>query len=242
VENAGARRAIDFLMSSGEMRRRVPERVAAFVARSVGGDGRARGVRLAQRGAMRMKPGGQWLDFSATQWMATREAAFVWRARVRMGPLLMVSVEDAYEDGRGRLDARLWGIVPVARGRGPDVDQGEVQRYLAELAWNPMAMAHNPALRFEERPDGSVRVTCGPPAAHVDLFFDDAGDLVRTYTETRPYGDQGATPWEGTFSRYRTLGGLRVPTHGEVRWLLPSGPFSYWRADLTALFSRAEAA
>lgn len=195
----------------------------------------ARRVVLDQRGALRMKPGGPWLDFTATQSSAIRETEFSWRARVRMAPLMTVSVKDGYRAGRGILDARLWGLVPVAHAEGPDVDQGEVQRYLAELPWNPLALAHNPDLRFEARPNGAIRVAAGPAAHHVDLFFDDAGDIVRTFAGNRPFGDQGPTPWEGAFTGYRVLGGLRVPTHGEVRWLLPSGPFLYWRGKITRL-------
>ena len=29
--------------------------------------------------------------------------------------------------------------------------------------------------------------------------------------------------------------GMRVPTRGEVAWLLPEGPKPYWRGEVTAL-------
>ena len=37
------------------------------------------------------------------------------------------------------------------------------------------------------------------------------------------------TPWGGTFAEYKTFDGLSVPTRAEVAWLLPGGPFTYFR-------------
>jgi hypothetical protein len=39
----------------------------------------------------------------------------------------------------------------------------------------------------------------------------------------------------GAFSDYEVVGGVRVPTQAEVRWQLPEGPFTYWRATITSL-------
>ena len=48
------------------------------------------------------------------------------------------------------------------------------------------------------------------------------------------------TPWVGTFSDYRTLGGVRIPARGEVQWLLEHGPYPYWRGTVTALRTDGE--
>ncbi len=36
-------------------------------------------------------------------------------------------------------------------------------------------------------------------------------------------------PWQGGFRDYREVDGMRVPTWGEVAWLLPDGPQPYQR-------------
>lgn len=43
------------------------------------------------------------------------------------------------------------------------------------------------------------------------------------------------TPWAGTYGDYAIVGGVRVPTRGEVRWELPDGPFVYWRGTIASL-------
>jgi len=184
---------------------------------------------------MRLEPDGKWLSFTAEQWLAVRETAFCWHARVKMAPFVTAVVEDAYEAGHGRLDAKLWGAVTLAHGEGPAVDRGEIQRYLAEVPWNPGALLHNPELRFEERPDGAVRVYTRERTLYVDLFFNAAGDVVRTFCANRPYREEGLRAWEGHFAAYEELGGLRVPTRGEVTWLLTEGPFTYWRGEVISL-------
>lgn len=212
----------------------VPRLIEDHVSRGVPDPGAApRGVRLRQQGEIRLDPARPWLPFTAVQTMASFTTAFVWRARVRMAPLVPVTVVDAFERGAGRLDARMWGLVPVARGRGERIDRSEVQRYLAELAWCPWAMLHNPDLVYEARDERTVRVWARDPEAWVDLGFDPAGDLVTARTTTR-YRNEAAEPWEGRFLRYGTFGEHRVPSRAEVLWEGADGAFSYWKADLTA--------
>ncbi|MCB9763784.1 MAG: hypothetical protein H6739_28705 [Alphaproteobacteria bacterium] len=214
----------------------LPALLAAYLDRNV--PAAARGgsrVLFSQTGAMCLKPGGRWSPFTAEQWMATDAVSFCWHARIKMAPLLTAVVEDACEDGHGRLDVKLWGALPLSHEEGPRFDQGEAQRYLAELTWNPVALLRNPALRFEERSDGAVRVQVGDPDTWVDLRFDAAGDIVGTWTEARAYGDKGVFPWEGRFEDYTTLGGIRLPRRGAVSWHLPEGPFCYWRGEIVDL-------
>jgi hypothetical protein len=214
----------------------VPAQITAYLQRNAPEHARARGrLRIDQSGEMRLKPEGKWLPFTAEQWFATETVAFCWHARVKMAPLVTAVVEDAYENGQGRLDAKLWGKIGLAHADGPEIDRGEVQRYLAELAWNPVALAHNQALRFKALDDGSVRVWTGDAETYVDLRFDASGDLASIYTETRSFGERGPMPWEGRFFDYTELGGVRVPRRGEVSWHLPEGLFTYWRGEVLDL-------
>ena len=69
------------------------------------------------------------------------------------------------------------------------------------------------------------------------LHFDAAGDIVAMSTDARPrmVGKQVVdTPWSGVFGEYREFNGVRLPTTGEVSWLLSDGPFTYFRGRVTA--------
>ena len=59
----------------------------------------------------------------------------------------------------------------------------------------------------------------GGGRAAVCLEFDDAGDLVRTSAEDRPYAEGRSAvprPWGGVMRDYQVLDGVRIPTRAEV--------------------------
>ncbi|MGE0191251.1 MAG: DUF6544 family protein [Planctomycetota bacterium] len=191
-------------------------------------------VYLRQVGELRTKPGGRWMPFRATQSLAVDRVAFQWRARLRVARVVPIVVTDAYDGASGAASVRLAGIVPLRRAAGPTIDQAQVQRYLAETAWNPLAFARVAGLRFAAGEGGSVRVGWGPSAAHVDLSCDSEGRIVRTFTRTRPYDGGVPAPWEGRYLSYGDLGGYPVPREAEVTWHLEDGPFTCWRGRVTS--------
>jgi hypothetical protein len=198
-----------------------------------------RQVRITQVGEMRQKPGGRWLRFEAAEEFAVETVGFSWRARFPVAPLLSLRVLDRYAEGEGTLEARLWGLVPVVRSRGPETAEGEALRYLAELPWVPHAMAANRELEWREIGERSIEVstTLSSTRVCVQLEFDVAGDIVTASAE-RARLDNGKpvrTPWVGAFSDFEVVGGVRIPTQGQVRWELPDGPFLYWRGRVTSL-------
>ena len=206
-------------------RRAVPEPPAQTV-----------GTQLEQQGTMRLAPTKPWMPFTAEQTFDAERVGFVWHARMKMAPLLTCVVDDAFEDGRGRLDAKVLGVVPVAHARGVEVDREEAQRYLAELVWCPTAWVHNPELRYRELPDGIVRVWTANPETYVDLSFDESGDILGVSTATRVRGDLGeAQRWEGRFFDYRDFDGIRAPSRAEVGWRTDEGLYLYWRGEIISL-------
>jgi hypothetical protein len=77
-----------------------------------------RRVRTTQQGRMRTKPAGRWLRFTATEDFQVRRVGFSWRARFPLGPLAWLTAVDEYADGDGRLQVRLYGMLPVVRAGG----------------------------------------------------------------------------------------------------------------------------
>jgi hypothetical protein len=189
---------------------------------------------------MCQRPGGRWLPFTAVEEFAVEEVAFSWRARFPIAPLVWLRVVDRYVAGEGLLEARLWGLLQVMRARGQEASEGEVLRYLAELPWVPQAMLANRQLEWHELDAQAVEVTTrvGSARVTVRLEFDAAGDIVGTWCDERPYLEGKASvprPWAGRFSDHAVVGGIRIPTRGEVRWELPDGPFTYWRGTITSI-------
>lgn len=223
------------------MSRALPELIERRLERNLPAASRsASGTLFHQTGTIRLGADRPWMPFTAEQTVDAAKVGFVWHARFRMAPLVTGVVEDAFEDGKGRLDAKIWGVIPVAHARGLDIDRGESQRYLGELAWCPMALSQNTELRFEPVDERTVKVWAFDEQTYVDLRFDDEGDIVGTRTTTRVREDK-AVPWEGRFWGYRDFGPLRAPAFAEVWWDEPQGPFVYWKGEMTDLELQTDA-
>jgi hypothetical protein len=189
----------------------------------------------------------RWTSFTSDQWVVTRRPGFDWDARIAMAPGLTVRVHDAYVAGEGLLQAALLGLVPVVDRRGDsDLNEGELMRYLAEATWYPTALLPSQGVRWAPVDDRSARATLtdGPVTLTMSYTFNDEGLVatVRAEARSRAVGNEMVpTPWQGRFWNYQDVAGMRVPLDGEVAWLLPGGPYPYWRghiADISCEFAR----
>jgi uncharacterized protein DUF6544 len=228
-------------MSSDEL----PPLVARYLEQALPARGTSAGqVRVTQTGEMVMRPGGRALRFTAVERFAIDRVAFSWEARFRVAPLVSLSVRDGYVDGGGVLSVRALGL-PVKTQSGHDVAVGEAHRYLAELPWAPYALAANHELQWRELNARAVEVSTAVAGTQptVRLEFDADNKITRCVADARPRTvDGGSVPtrWGGDLSRYETLGGMRMPTRGEVYWDLPEGRFVYWRGEITSAELLAE--
>ena len=223
----------------------IPRLVADYAARALPGTRllMPQQVQIAQEGVMWSKPDAAPRSFRATQRIAVDRVAFAWRARFRLARVLALEVVDAFAEGAGTLDVRMFGRT-LQRQSGAEVSAGEGLRYLAELPWAPYALAANSELRWRELEGRRVAVAIGGRSSlEVTFDFDEAGDIVRAASLTRPYRRPGGwvpTPWSGTFSDYRELGGIRLPAAAEVAWDLPEGRFVYWRGRILSALALDE--
>lgn len=199
-----------------------------------------RALRVEQRGTFRAGDAtAAWRPFTATQHVAVRPPGFVWDASIRMTAGLPVRVLDAYHDGRGVLEARLAGVLPVMTGAsGPDLDEGELLRYLAEAPLYPTALLPEMGVTWTPIDDRSARATLTDRGTTATLVFhfNDTDEVARVEGErsfTKSDGTAENRPWRGYWRDYAERGGMWVPTRGEVAWVHPeAGEVSYWRGQL----------
>jgi hypothetical protein len=176
------------------------------------------------------------MRFSARQSLEAAALAFCWRARV--GPLGAVHVEDGLVEGSPVGRVRLFGLLPLAGAEpGAQLLKGNLQRYLAELPWNPDALLSNPALRWEAGGHRVLRVaaTLSGVEGSVEFTLDGDGLPQRTFA-LRP-AREGDTfverEWHGEFGAYEECGGRRVPRRGRVAWTFEGERIEVWRGTVT---------
>jgi hypothetical protein len=193
-------------------------------------------ARLRQAGELRTGLDSEdWLPFTARHVVAPPATGFVWDARIDLGWRLLLSVRDAYVDGRGSGQASLLSVLPLDRESGrTEMDAGALHRYLAEAVWYPTALLPSDALRWTAMDATRARATLTHAGTTVslDFWFNDDGEVAGIHTPGR-WGrfDEGfrQAPWEGHFRAYVERDGMRVPSEGEVGWYAGTEWECVWR-------------
>jgi hypothetical protein len=211
-------------------------------ASGVVGRARAQVVRLKQRGELRTAVDQPWMHAEARQYFSVDVPGFVWTVSVTMKGVPVVG-RDTYENGQGQMLIKAGGLIPVADGSGPEIDQGTLLRFLGEIIWFPSA-ALAPYIRWEPIDATSARATMshGRVTASGVFTFDQQGRAVKM-TATR-YKDDGKwvtlERWEVPATAWGRLGGVLMPIRGTAIWKLDRGDFEYYRWEITEVdYNRA---
>jgi hypothetical protein len=201
---------------------------------------RVHGVKLTEKGDFRSAPGARWISFEAELEIDATRTRFRWEARFG-GAIGLFRVTDAYENGHGLLSFSMGGLIPVKKMTGPELDQGELQRYLASLSLCPPMLLNNPGLIWSDAGSLTLRVQdrLDPAKATVDVEISEQGCPVACRaTRPRLIGKQPVlTPWAVKAGEFREWEGLRVASVTEASWRLPDGEFTYYRSEVTSLVS-----
>lgn len=198
---------------------------------------RIRTARIKQVGAMRVAPGQAWQSMVAEQHFAVFPIGFVWHALVSSG-LFSIEVRDAYFAGYGEVIARLGSFVPVAEARGPEIDEGALVRYLAEMVFFPTAFVDQ--VRWEPIDDESARVFFADDELEVSAvctFDPGSGRMVNMVAE-RWRDEDGyyqKYAWSTPFDDYGEFNGFVIPSAAAAIWHLgddEESEFEYARFEV----------
>lgn len=195
-------------------------------------------VDLYQQGKMRTSNKGNWMTVKAKQSFSTGIPGFLWTAVVKPFPLLHLAGKDSYINARGHMLINFLSVIPVVNARGPQIDQGSLVRYLAEMVWFPFAAVSN-YIKWEEVDALTVRgtITYGGISASALFRFNEEGDFISVEAK-RYYSQKGHSTLEDWLvetepGAYREFEGIRVPDRLQVTWKLQSGRFTWFLLKIT---------
>ena len=195
-------------------------------------------AQLEQAGEFLLSPPDGWVPFTATQLFTANPPAMLWDASMRMAPLLRVRVRDSYRDGVGSMHGAVLGLFTVLRESGPDrMAEASLVRYLAESPWLPTRLHPSPGLRWTPVDDSTatVALTDGSVTVSLEFRFAPNGEIREVYADRRFRGeaeDPQWAPWIGRFTEYEERSGYRIPTRGEVAWIIDGREQPYWRGRI----------
>lgn len=216
----------------------LPEPVRNYFLRALEpGQPLVQGVKMRHSGRFRMGES-KWVRFTSEQHVNPMAPGFIWNARIRMFPGMDIHVCDAFVRGAGILKARLLGAIPVMEEPpSPELDQGELLRFVAESVWYPTAILPSSRVSWEAVDNRSARVHVRLGDLQVKLIFRFGADhLVQSVycaDRFRKLGNRmEPTPWEGRFWNYADRDGIHLPLSAEVAWIIDGQRQPYWQGEL----------
>lgn len=220
----------------------LPEPVVRYLSHALPDHGRhIRTARFTQDGFIRTDgTSDRWMPFTAQQYVAPEAAAFVWAAQLGLFPLVHLEVRDSLLRGRGVGQVALLSALPVgSAGGNMEMNSGALHRFLAEAVWYPTALLPGPHLRWSPIDDSSALATLTRAGTTVALEFrfNAAHEVTGIYTPSRWGSFDGGyrqVPWEGHFADYTLRAGMRVPTRGEVGWVVDGEWQAVWRGRIVS--------
>jgi hypothetical protein len=193
-------------------------------------------VHLTQEGRFRLSESSAWMPFTAEESFTTEPPGFVWKTTMRLFPLVSIMGRDRYAGGKGSIDMRALGLIPVATASGPAMDQGALLRYLNETMWFPAA-ALSPYITWDAIDATSARATIsdGGVMAAATFVFDEQGRPVDMVAERQDLARGRLETWSTPLSAYGEFAGVRVPVEGTALWRYDTGDFPYIEVRITGL-------
>ena len=196
-------------------------------------------IRLQQSGDFRLGDmKAPWKQLNARQYFTVNPSGFIWDAMIKANPLVHVRVVDMFMAGEGSLRAKILSCVPVVDAKpGPEMNSGELMRYLAEAVWFPTALLPTGGVDWTPIDEQSAKATlehCGTTVSLM-FYFNSRNEVERVFAEDRYREVDGLfepTPWTGHFSNYQVRNDMLIPIDAEVEWNLPEGDLIYWRGHL----------
>lgn len=191
-------------------------------------------VMIKQKGVFNPNLKGKWIPLTATQYFDVDSMGFVWNAKASI-----IRVKDQFINGKGELKVKLFGLFTVGKANGPEIDQGEVLRFLAEIMWFPTAFTKD-YLEWEEIDDNSINVSIiyNQQKAKLRLHFKDSGEIWKiTANRFREInGKYSLDQWIIDVLEYKNFGDVILPYKAQVAWKIDDKLEYYDKFHLTELW------
>lgn len=192
-----------------------------------------------QSGDLKISPGAKnWSQFKAEQTATAFKPGFIWDAKIYMAPLINMRVRDSLINGKGAGKVSLVSSFTIAEdGDHHKLNSAALHRFLAEAVWYPTALLPGEGVKWKalDRNRAIASLTDSGITVSLEFRFNEAGEVTGIYTPGR-YGrfdgEYIKKPWEGRFSRYKEIQGMKIPMNGEVGWHLQDGFWLFWKGKI----------
>ena len=217
----------------------LPEPVQRYLRQAgVLGQPRVRNYRLRFRGRIRSGPESGWMPFEAEQQSFADEPTRLFLMRARMFGLPVEAFHRSI-GGHATMQVTVAGLVTMVDARGDVMDRSEAVTLFNDMCLLAPGSLLDSGIRWESVDERTARAqfTNGGHTIAATLHFGEDGRLTNFVSDDRSRASpDGKTFTQLRFSTpvrdYRAYGPAHLAAHGEARWHLPEGEFTYGEFDL----------
>jgi hypothetical protein len=185
----------------------------------------ARAVRLRMHGQIKLK---NWASFTAEE-VIRWDRGMIWKATVKLYGVT-ISGFDRLVDGQGEMQWRLFGILPIIRGRGSDITRSAAGRVAAETIWLPSVLVSSD-VRWSgiDATRSCAGITVSGESVEMEMNVNETGRLLSASMSR--WGNPGGTQY-----RYEAFGaiveeessfsGYTIPTKLRIGWYFGTERFA----------------
>jgi hypothetical protein len=205
-----------------------PDNVRRYLKHAIApGTPLASAVRLQMHGEIKLKG---WCPFTAEQ-VICRDGDMMWRATVRMHGMPIYGF-DRLVGGIGRMQWKMFGLLPVVSATGADITRSVAGRVCAESVWLPSALCgDNISWSAPDAARAHASRRIADEATNLTVMIDENGRLEQLLVERwgNPEGEAFHYAGFGAFiDDETTFDGYTIPSRLRAGWH-PNG--KYFDAD-----------
>lgn len=180
-------------------------------------------VRLEHNGLFKTDLKKDYINITGEQYFSVLQPQFIWR-----GITTMFTAIDSYIADKGSLKVFLLDIFKIVDSKGSTLDEGELQRWMAESVWFPTNLLPSENVKWTKIDENSAKLSfCYKEISfHFIVTFNAVGEITTIQTQ-RYMTDEKRETWICKMSNYKEISGIRIPFSAEVIWRLSSGDYSY---------------
>ncbi|OOV13276.1 DUF6544 family protein [Flavobacterium sp. LM4] len=188
-------------------------------------------VRLRHKGLFKTNFKSGFINITGKQYFSVQKPQFIWK-----GSTLIFTARDSFIDGKGNLKVSLFNLFTVVDGKGSEINEGEMQRWIAESVWFPTNLLPSENITWTEIDENSAKLSFRYKEISFDFIvtFNVLGEILSIET-LRFMTDQKREPWLCRMANYKEINGVKIPFSAEAVWKLKTGDFSYAKFKVTAI-------
>jgi len=212
---------------------KLPEPIQKYLKSSqIIGKSMIKTANIVQEGLLRTQPEQAWAPIKTIESYTINPPAFLWKGQTTVLPLIKITARDTFTKGKGQMQVKLLSLVKVANASGKEVDQIALLRFLSAMIWFPTALLED-YVSYEPIDNSSVKISLNSFDRKIDGIykFDDEGKI--TSLEALRYRSTGQgfeqTKWSISYSTYKEMNNIMVPTESESIWHFDIDNFLYMR-------------